>query len=102
SGKIDYYTIQPSDFGVACHPLSAAAGLSLAENQATLKRLLTNTLTKPDYAIRDFVLVNTGFLLYISGQAQTMKEGADIARKTLESGRAMQLLDGFAQSTQKL
>ncbi|KAJ1741093.1 anthranilate phosphoribosyltransferase [Coemansia sp. RSA 989] len=102
SGKIDYYTIQPSDFGVACHPLSAASGSSLAENQATLKRLLTNTMTEKDYAIRDFVLVNTGFLLYVSGKAQTMKEGADIARRTLESGNVKRMLDEFAQSTQRL
>ncbi|KAJ2843357.1 anthranilate phosphoribosyltransferase [Coemansia brasiliensis] len=101
-GEISYYTIQPSDFGVACHPLSAASGSTLADNQATLKRLLTNSITEQDQAIRDFVLVNTGFLLFVSGMAQSMKEGADIARKTLESGNVKRMFDEFAQSTQKL
>ncbi|KAJ2113009.1 anthranilate phosphoribosyltransferase, partial [Coemansia sp. RSA 788] len=55
-----------------------------------------------DVAIRDFVLVNTGFLLYISGKATSMKEGADMARETLESGKVKQLLESFAQSTQQL
>ncbi|KAJ2851116.1 anthranilate phosphoribosyltransferase [Coemansia brasiliensis] len=101
-GEINYYTIQPSDFGVACHPLSAASGSTLADNQATLKRLLTNSITEQDRAIRDFVLINTGFLLFVGGMAQSLKEGADIARKTLESGKAMELLNGFAKTTQQL
>ncbi|KAJ2569627.1 anthranilate phosphoribosyltransferase [Coemansia sp. RSA 1807] len=102
AGLIEHYTIHPNDFGVPTHPLAAAAGSSLDANQATLIRLLSNNITEHDVAIRDFVLVNTGFLLYISGKATSMKEGADMARETLESGKVKQLLESFAQSTQQL
>ncbi|KAJ2211914.1 anthranilate phosphoribosyltransferase [Coemansia sp. RSA 487] len=102
NGDITNYTIHPSDFGVPAHPLSDAAGSSLAENKGTLERLLTNNLEAKDESIRDFVLVNTGFLLYISGMASSMKEGAAIARNTLESGKVYTLLKNFAKATQEL
>ncbi|KAJ2510021.1 anthranilate phosphoribosyltransferase [Coemansia sp. RSA 1939] len=102
NGDITNYTIHPSDFGVPTHPLSEAAGSSLEENKETLTRLLNNNLEAKDEAIRDFVLVNTGFLLYISGIALSMKEGATIARETLESGKAETLLYDFAKATQEL
>ncbi|KAJ2365891.1 anthranilate phosphoribosyltransferase [Coemansia sp. RSA 2610] len=102
NGHIDHYTIHPSDFGVPTHPLSAAAGSTLEENQATLRRLLNNTLEPSDVAIHDFVLVNTGFLLFVSGVAATMKQGAEIARSTLESGKVKCLLENFAKATQAL
>ncbi|KAJ1953994.1 anthranilate phosphoribosyltransferase, partial [Linderina pennispora] len=90
------------DFGVPTHPLSEAAGSTLEENKATLQRLLGNKLIDGDVAIRDFVLVNTGFLLFIAGKAQSMKEGAEIARHTIESGKVLELLENFAQATQAL
>ncbi|KAJ1834259.1 anthranilate phosphoribosyltransferase [Coemansia sp. RSA 2711] len=101
SGHIDHYTIHPDNFGVPTHPLSAAAGSTLEENQATLQRLLNNTLEPSDVAVRDFVLVNTGFLLFVSGMARTMKQGAEIARLTLESGKVKDLFDSFARSTRE-
>ncbi|KAJ2080174.1 anthranilate phosphoribosyltransferase [Coemansia sp. RSA 988] len=101
-GEISNYKIHPDDFGVPTHPLSAAAGSTLEENKATLTRLLSNTLEEQDVAIRDFVLVNTGFLLYVSGVAQSMKQGAEIARQTLESGKVKSLLEGFSKATQEL
>ncbi|KAJ2798166.1 anthranilate phosphoribosyltransferase [Coemansia guatemalensis] len=101
-GEITNYTIHPDDFGVTTHPLSAAAGSTLEENKATLKRLLSNTLEEQDVAIRDFVLVNTGFLLYVSGFAQSMKQGAEIAQQTLETGKVKSLLEGFSKATQEL
>ncbi|KAJ2160171.1 anthranilate phosphoribosyltransferase, partial [Coemansia sp. RSA 552] len=64
-GQIKSYMIHPSDFGVPTHPLAEAAGSTLEENKATLLRLLSNKLEKGDIPIRDFVLVNTGFLLYV-------------------------------------
>ncbi|KAJ2612650.1 anthranilate phosphoribosyltransferase [Coemansia sp. RSA 1365] len=102
SGEINNYTIHPDDFGVTAHPLLEAAGSTLKENKATLERLLNNTLEEKDVAIRDFVLVNTGFLLYISGFVDSMKQGADVARETLESGKVKSLFEGFAKATQAL
>ncbi|KAI8320310.1 anthranilate phosphoribosyltransferase [Martensiomyces pterosporus] len=101
-GEIKYYTIHPSDFGVPTHPLSDAAGSTLEDNKATLIRLLSNKLEERDIPIRDFVMVNTGFLLNLCGLAETLKEGADIARGTLESGRVLDLLNNFAKATQAL
>ncbi|KAJ1899776.1 anthranilate phosphoribosyltransferase [Kickxella alabastrina] len=83
-GEINNYTIHPSDFGVAAHPLSTTAGSTLEDNNATLRRLLSNELEERDIPVRDFVLVNTGFLLFVAGIAASLKEGAEIASQTLE------------------
>ncbi|KAJ2489172.1 anthranilate phosphoribosyltransferase [Coemansia sp. RSA 2050] len=99
SGEIRNYTINPRDFGVPAHPLSEAAGATLEENKATLHRLLSNELEGKDIAVRDFVLINTGFLLYVAGTASSMEEGASIARQTLESGKVKMLLENFAKAT---
>ncbi|KAJ2722456.1 anthranilate phosphoribosyltransferase [Coemansia sp. Benny D115] len=101
-GEITNYTIHPDDFGVSTHPLSATAGSTLEQNNATLTRLLNNELEDRDVPIRDFVLINTGFLLYVAGVASSMKEGAQIARHTLESGKVKNLLENFAKATQDL
>ncbi|KAJ1880403.1 anthranilate phosphoribosyltransferase [Coemansia sp. RSA 1722] len=101
-GEIKNYTIHPDDFGVPTHPLSAAAGSTLEENKATLQRLLSNRPEESDIPIRDFVLVNAGFLLFVSGVVESMKEGAELARSTLESGKVRDMLDNFAGATQKL
>ncbi|KAJ1822729.1 anthranilate phosphoribosyltransferase, partial [Coemansia sp. RSA 2675] len=79
-----------------------AAGATLEENKATLHRLLSNELEDRDIAVRDFVLINTGFLLYVAGIASSMEEGASIARGTLESGKVKALLENFGRSTQGL
>ncbi|KAJ2780921.1 anthranilate phosphoribosyltransferase [Coemansia javaensis] len=101
-GEIEAYTVCPADFGVAAHPLSEAAGSSLAENKATLQRLLDNRAEARDAAIRDFVLVNAGFLLHVGGRASSLAHGAQIARDTLESGRARATLEAFAAATRRL
>ncbi|KAJ2252556.1 anthranilate phosphoribosyltransferase, partial [Coemansia sp. RSA 455] len=98
SGEIRNYTIHPRDFGVPAHPLSEAAGATLDDNKATLHRLLSNELEDRDIAARDFVLINTGFLLYVAGTASSMEEGATIARQTLESGKVKTLLESFAKA----
>ncbi|KAJ2898872.1 anthranilate phosphoribosyltransferase [Coemansia aciculifera] len=102
SGEIKNYTIHPRDFGVPAHPLSKAAGATLEENKATLHRLLSNELEDKDIAVRDFVLINTGFLLFVAGMASSMEEGATIARQTLESGKVMALLESFGKATRAL
>ncbi|KAJ2792739.1 anthranilate phosphoribosyltransferase [Coemansia linderi] len=102
SGEIKNYTIHPRDFGVPAHPLSEAAGATLEENKATLHRLLSNELEDRDIAVRDFVLINAGFLLYVAGAASSMEEGASIARETLESGKAKVLLENFIKATYEL
>ncbi|KAJ2058701.1 anthranilate phosphoribosyltransferase [Coemansia sp. S146] len=99
SGEIRNYMIHPRDFGVPAHPLSEAAGATLEENKATLHRLLSNELEERDIAVRDFVLINTGLLLYVAGTASSMEEGAEIARQTLESGKVKSLLESFAKAT---
>ncbi|KAJ2496724.1 anthranilate phosphoribosyltransferase, partial [Coemansia sp. RSA 2052] len=102
SGEIKNYMIHPRDFGVPAHPLSEAAGATLEENKATLQRLLSNALEDRDIAVRDFVLINTGFLLFVAGMASSLEEGATVARQTLESGKVMALLESFGKATQAL
>ncbi|KAJ1678439.1 anthranilate phosphoribosyltransferase [Spiromyces aspiralis] len=103
NGNIDVYSIHPSDFGLPTHPLQNAAGSTLDKNCEILDHLLDNTdLNDNEKCIRDFVLINAAFLIYVAKKAETYKEAVALARESLESGRAKQVLESFARMTEIL
>ena len=54
---------------------------------------------KEQGAKRDIVLLNAGAALYTIGKAATMKEGVELARQAIDSGKALEKLDEFIQYT---
>ncbi|KAJ1919986.1 anthranilate phosphoribosyltransferase [Mycoemilia scoparia] len=101
-GSIEPYSIHPSDFGVETHSLEKVAGSTLERNAEILAHILDNKLSPEEEPIRDFVLVNTAFLLYIAKMADSYKSALQMARDSLESGRARKVLSTFAERTQAL
>jgi len=121
--SIEEFTISPEDFGLPAHPLSTVSpGLTPEENAGILSRLLRNELS-PDDPILDFVLMNTASLFVIAGVCDgdtsafgdhgevvketgpgngRWKEGVRLARLAVTSGRAMEMLKGFAEVTNEL
>ena len=53
-------------------------------------------------AKRDSILLNAGFGVYVYGLASSVKEGVEIARGVLYSGKALETLDKWIGVTQKL
>ncbi|KAJ3152135.1 Phosphoglucomutase-2 [Irineochytrium annulatum] len=95
NGVIAEQTIQPSDFGLPEHPMSAVVGGNAAQNSATMRSLLAGQLHG---AVLDFVLLNCASLLYVAGKAADLKDGVAIARDAIKSGRAREVLEGFAKA----
>ena len=56
--------------------------------------------TERDKAIRNFILVTAASALYVAKKCSTLKEGADMAEKSIASGRALQVLQQYRQLSQ--
>lgn len=81
--------INPSDAGLASHPLDELRGGDAAFNAAALRRLLQGELG----AYRDAVLLNSAAALIVAGRVSTLAEGVEEAAEVLDNGLANTLLD---------
>jgi anthranilate phosphoribosyltransferase len=53
-------------------------------------------------AKRDSIVLNAGVGCYVYGLTKTMEEGCALARKTLQSGKASELLEQWIQASQDI
>jgi anthranilate phosphoribosyltransferase len=80
------FTISPEDYGFSRCSLEAIQGGSPVENaQITL-----NILQGASGPRRDIVLLNAGTALFAANKVQTIAEGIELAKESLNSGRAYQ------------
>jgi len=64
------------------------------------KAMLLAALEGTHAAATNVVLLNAGAALYAANVASTLRDGIDLARKTIESGAARKKVDEFAAFTQ--
>ena len=88
--EIEEYTITPETFGLPEYDVEAVAGGDPEANAADLRGIVTGETTG---AKRDIILANAGAAIYIAGEADTLREGAEQAREAIESGAAAEKLD---------
>ena len=94
-GDIRHFTISPEDAGIKPIANPAIAGGNAWHNAEALIGVLEN---KPgDY--QQVVLLNAAAALHIAGKAKNLKEGAELARESIESGRARQVLEKYRTLT---
>ncbi|KAF9583639.1 anthranilate phosphoribosyltransferase [Lunasporangiospora selenospora] len=99
-GKIVEKEISPAQFGLPSHPLTAVKGGGPEENAAILDDLLNNKFKSPGHPILDFVLLNAAALLVVAGKTDSFEKAVQLARESVESGRARACLDGFRRDIQ--
>jgi anthranilate phosphoribosyltransferase len=97
-GIIREYVIHPEDFGIAMASNRSLRVANADESKAMLLDALANTPGKP----REIVVLNAGAALYVSGIAETLKDGIDLARAAIASGDARRRLDLFVETTRTL
>ena len=98
-GKIRTYFVKPEDFGIKkAKPKDILAGSSREENAEILKNVLRGEAEK---AKIDIVLLNSAAGIYVFGLASSIEEALEIARETLESGKAYEKLLEFINFTRK-
>ncbi len=95
-GKINCYSINPEDYGIAVQDISGIKVENANQSLEMINALLSN---EPGPA-RDIVCLNAGAAIYVSGLVNSLQEGIEKAKTTIASGRALGKLTSFVNKTQ--
>ena len=90
-GSYQRYVINPEEYGLTLAQKSDIVGGTPEEN-AKVTRYILGGATGPK---TDIVLLNAASGIYIGGEAESIKDGLEVARKMISSGEAMQKLNDF-------
>jgi len=90
NGKIEEYTLTPEEMGVRKSKYETMKSPTTKQNIIDLLRVVSGMETGPK---RDIVLVNAGASLFITGKTSSIKDGVDLARQTIDEGRAAEKLE---------
>lgn len=94
-GVVREGTLTPADFGIDEAPIEAMLGGDAHEN-ALIARAILDGEPGPRRAM---VLINAGAALVVAGLARSPHEGAALAARTIDEGRAVTLLDRWIEAT---
>ncbi|MBU0650998.1 anthranilate phosphoribosyltransferase [bacterium] len=95
NGKIKEYTIKPENFGFKRVSLDELAGGEIEDNM----KIVLNILKGEKGPKRDVVLLNAGAAIYISGMCDSIKKGVELARESIDSGKALEKLEKLRKFT---
>ncbi len=97
-GRVETYTVEPGDVGLARAGLDEIRGGATADESAEMvRRVLDNT---PGPRL-DMVLLNAGGALLAAGRADDLKSGVEMAREVIASGAAREKLDALVDFCRK-
>jgi anthranilate phosphoribosyltransferase len=96
--RIESYTISPDDLGLPSAASDSLKGGSAQENA----ELLRNILSGASGPQRDVVLMNTAAVLLAGDKVESLQEGIELARKTIDSGQALSKLEQLIERSQNL
>lgn len=88
-GKIESFTLHPSEVGLPVYDIEAVRGGDAARNAEILLSVLNN---EPGPYL-DTVLLNAALGLFANGKAATVREGVLLARESIASGAALARLN---------
>ena len=94
-GKVRSREIHPEDAGLPVHRFRDIIGGTPQENAVALMDLLNGT----QGAYRDAVLLNAAAALVVADKAATLKDGVEMARESIDSGKAKAALETLARIT---
>ena len=94
--EIEELEITPELAGLERAPLKVITGGDVDENATRLKALLEG---RGAGAEQDIVILNTAALLHTAGLAESLKEGAALARDALASGGAAKVLAQYVEAS---
>jgi anthranilate phosphoribosyltransferase len=101
-GKISDYSVSSEDFGLAAAGAETLAGGTPKENAAILRLVLEGEKGPR----RDTVIMNAAAGIAVSQRSKNssgllaLKEGAEIAQEAIDSGRALEKLEGLIKLSQ--
>ncbi len=93
--NVEEHTVSPSDFGLEPLPEGAIAGGDAAENAAITRTLFEGTASP----YRTAVVLNAAAALCAAGLSDDPKDAANRCAEAIDSGRARDLLQAWADCT---
>lgn len=95
NGQVSEYVLNPQQFGLQLHDVSA---IKVADAAAS-KAMILDVLSGKGGGARDIVLLNAGAAIYVAGLAPDMQAGIIKAAEMLDNGKAMQKLEQLVAIT---
>jgi anthranilate phosphoribosyltransferase len=93
-GEIRAFDLDPGDAGLPIHPFDDLLGGEASQNAGELRAVLAGA-GRPAY--RDAILLNAAAALVIAGRADDLRQGTEIARDSIDSGKAAAKVAGLAR-----
>ncbi len=95
-GELRTYELLPELYLHESYEKSELIGGTPAENAAILRAVLSG---EDQGAKRAVTLLNAGAVIYVSGRAEDLREGVELAKKSIDSGSAMAKLETLIEVT---
>jgi len=89
NGKVSEIEIAPEEAGVARAKMDALKGGDAAHNADAIRQVLAGRRD----AFRDIVVLNSAAALMVAGKARDLKQGAELATASIDSGKARKTLE---------
>lgn len=98
-GKVEVYRIQPEDFGIESQSLVGLTVESADESLALIQDALGKRSDSRAQKAADIIALNAGAAIYVSGIAESLKEGISMAEDAVGSGLAKEKMAELAAFT---
>jgi anthranilate phosphoribosyltransferase len=95
AGKVVEFDVAPEDAGLKPARIEELKGGEPAHNAALMRDLLGGG----HGPLRDIVLLNSAAALVVAGRADNLREGAELAAHSIDSGAARAVLDKLVAMT---
>ena len=96
-GNVRHYSIKPEDFGLTTAPVNDIVVANPSESLQMIDRVLAGEKS----AARDIVLLNAGAGVYVSGLADSLQKGIELAAQSIDSGKALAAKNAYVSATQQ-
>lgn len=97
NGSVSTYDVSPGDFGLIQAPADALKGGD-ADYNAEITRSILNGEEGPR---RDIVLLNAAAAIVTGDKARDLNEGVQVAAEVIDSGKALEKLEGLVAASQE-
>ena len=99
NGVLNDFIIDPREYGFDIYPKTEIKGGDAVQNAQTTKDILYGKIKG---AKLDIVLINAGAALWVDGRVNNINEGIELARETINNGKAKEKLEEIIQASLKV
>lgn len=95
-GEIRTFEVTPEELGLSRYPMKEVVGGDARTNAGIIRDIVSGKRG----ACRDIVLANAGACFYVTGKADSLRGGVELAATAIDSGAAKDKLDQLVQCTE--